>query len=114
MTSMTTQPSGGHRRRPRRQQIPSLPVTEGRLQPTAKLTSPPRRIGKGGRTRAERMTVSDQMIEDMDRECRPRWEIAAAARLSESQVYRRLKRLRERRKLARAVQAVMADTTLYG
>lgn len=101
-------------RAPRRRQIPTEVVTDGQLVVPSRVTAPPRRIGKGGKSYAERRRVSDEKIEALDAACEPRWVIAAAAGLSERQVYRRLKRLRDRRKLMRAVQAVMDDTTIYG
>jgi hypothetical protein len=102
------------RRRPRRKQEPSLAVTEGRLVPTARIARPPRRLGRGGHTEAERLMVQDLEIARLDEECRPRWEIAAITGLCESQVYRRLKRLRERRLLMRAAQSLMDDDPRYG
>lgn len=107
------QPRDTATRRPRRKQEPSLSVTEGRLQPAARITRPPRRIGRGG-TAAERRRISDGEIEKHDAAGLPRWMIAAAVGLSESQVYRRLKALRKKREAARAILAEMADTTLYG
>lgn len=109
---MSGQPA--RKRRSRRQQIPSLVVTEGRAEGLARIAKPPRRAGKGGTTYAERRRVQDEQIEKLDAECRPRWEIAAAVGLKQRQIYYRLKRLRERRMLYRAVRDVMDDTTLYG
>lgn len=102
------------RRRPRRKQEPSLAVTEGRMAPARRPSLPPRRIGRGGHTEAERLMVQDQAIAKLDEECRPRWEIAAITGLSLSQVDRRRKRLRERRMLMRAVQALMDDDPRHG
>lgn len=76
-------------------------------------TAPPRRIGKGGETYAERRLVQDEVIEKLDAECRPRWEIAAAVGLKQRQVYYRLKRLRQRRMLYRAAKAIMDDEPRY-
>lgn len=100
------------KRRPCRRQIPSLDATEGRAQGVRRVTSPPRRIGRGGAA-AERRMVSDQLIEDLDAACEPRWKIAAAVGLKERQVYNRLRQIREKRELARAVQSVMDDDPRY-
>lgn len=115
MGASSPDPAGAKRTRaPRRRQIPTEAVTDGQLVVPARVTSPPRRIGKGGKTYTEKRQISDEKIAELDAACEPRWVIAAAAGLSERQVYRRLKKLRDRRKLARAVQAVMDETTIYG
>lgn len=102
------------KRRPRRRQIPSQDVTEGRAQGVVRIAKPPRRVGKGGKTYAEKRQVSDQVIEDMDAAGDPQWKIAAVVNLTDRQVRNRLKAIRARRVEAREILDMMADTTIYG
>jgi hypothetical protein len=100
------------KRRRRRQQIPTLAVTEGRVLPVPLATTPSRRIGRGGETKAERLAVCLRQIERMDAEGCPRWEIAAATGLKLRQVYYHLAALRERRAAEREVRRVIDDLAI--
>jgi transposase-like protein len=70
------------------------------------LAKPPRKVGKSCDPVTARRLQDDE-IARMDSEGVPRWKIAAVTNLSERQVYRRLRRLRETREFVREMLAEM-------